>query len=208
MVVGRCPTTTIDLRTATLVGVFSVAALVDGRTAWAHHPSVGFGSATAGPINTLPATTLPKGHWAIGLRTDYLVFDRVSDADLERFAAEGHALHSIDYQFSVFVGEAYGVTDNLGVGFHAPFLNRHGIREGAPDAVDDRGRAEGIGDLTVLGQYRLRSAAAMAIDVALLFGLKLPTGAVDALDRTGERFDAELQPGSGSWDPMIGAAVS
>lgn len=44
-------------------------------------------------------------------------------------------------------------------------------------------------------------------DVSALFGLKAPTGDTRVTDRDGVRFETEFQPGSGSWDPLIGTAA-
>ncbi|MCL5885354.1 MAG: hypothetical protein M1377_08485, partial [Deltaproteobacteria bacterium] len=38
-------------------------------------------------------------------------------------------------------------------------------------------------------------------------GLKTPTGSTRETDNGGDRFDAEFQPGSGSWDPLVGLAA-
>jgi hypothetical protein len=46
------------------------------------------------------------------------------------------------------------------------------------------------------------------VKAALLFGVKLPTGATSVRDRAGELFEAEFQPGSGSTDALIGAAFT
>ncbi len=39
-------------------------------------------------------------------------------------------------------------------------------------------------------------------------GLKAPTGVTDDRDTSGERFETEHQPGSGSWDTLAGLALS
>jgi hypothetical protein len=41
-----------------------------------------------------------------------------------------------------------------------------------------------------------------------LVGVKTPTGTTDERDNEGELFETEFQPGSGSWDPLIGLAVT
>ena len=42
----------------------------------------------------------------------------------------------------------------------------------------------------------------------LLTGIKTPTGETGERDEQDELFEAEFQPGSGSWDPMLGLALS
>ena len=62
--------------------------------------------------------------------------------------------------------------------------------------------------MTVLGQYRFLNNAATGTQAAILFGLKVPSGRTGLVDLFGELFEAEFQPGSGSWDGLFGAAFS
>jgi hypothetical protein len=71
----------------------------------------------------------------------------------------------------------------------------------------DRGDTEGIGDLSLFGQYRFYGQA-VGLQASLLAGIETPTGETGERDNQGELFEAEFQPGSGSWDPMLGLALS
>ena len=48
------------------------------------------------------------------------------------------------------------------------------------------------------------------VDCKPLFssGIKTPTGETGEQDDQGELFEAEFQPGTGSWDPMVGLALT
>jgi hypothetical protein len=46
------------------------------------------------------------------------------------------------------------------------------------------------------------------LQASLLTGIKTPTGETGERDDQGELFEAEFQPGSGSWNPMLGLALS
>src|SRR6185312_3855984 len=74
--------------------------------------------------------------------------------------------------------------------------------------IDARGDTAGLGDASVLGQYRFLENKATGTEAALLLGAKLPTGKTNTYDVFGERFEAEFQPGSGSWDGLFGLAVT
>lgn len=184
---------------------------IPGNT-YADHPSIGFGSEIAGPVTTISATTLPKGRWSIGLRTEYVKFDAFSDVDLENFAQQGEEIHSTEYFLSSFLGASYGFTDDLTLGLQIPYVLRNNIREGhledSTPEVHKHGDSKGIGDLNLLGQYRFLNSERGNFEVALLSGLKFSTGTTHAKDNDGGRFETEHQPGSGSWDPLIGIAVS
>jgi hypothetical protein len=154
---------------------------------------------------------MEKNKWSAAIRTDYQKFDKFSNSELESLAASGTETHSMDDQTSIFFSAGYGLTEDLTIGMHIPYVIRRGIREGhieeGTPEVHDHGTSEGIGDLSLLGQYRLFRTEKTGADVSVLFGLKSPTGDTKATDREGVRFETEFQPGSGSWDPLIGAAA-
>ena len=200
----------MEHRGATFLFVLGVL-ILPSRAAWAHHPSAGFGAGTAGPILTIPAVPMEKNRWSAAIRTDYQKFDRFSDPELESLAASGTETHSMDDQTSIFLSAGYGLTEDLTVGMHIPYVIRRGIREGHAEEgtpeVHDHGKSEGIGDLSLVGQFRFFRMENAGADVSVLFGLKTPTGETKEADREGARFETEFQPGSGSWDPLIGAAA-
>lgn len=185
--------------------------LIPSRFAFAHHPPAGFGPGMAGPILTIPPLPMDANRWSGAIRADYQKFDRFSDTELETLAASGAETHSMDDQTSIFFSAGYGLTGDLSIGMHVPYVVRRGIREGHFDAgipeVHNHGNSEGIGDLSVVAQYRLLRMEKAGADVSSLFGLKAPTGNTRVADRNGVRFETEFQPGSGSWDPLIGAAA-
>ncbi len=71
-----------------------------------------------------------------------------------------------------------------------------------------RGDSSGFGDVTFLGQWRFLNNTATRTEAAFLFGVKAPTGATNRLDAQGLLFETEFQPGSGSWDFLLGAAFT
>src|SRR5262245_33911571 len=79
-----------------LVSLCAVLALGAGtRLARADHPTSGFGSALGGPVVTIPPTTLPRGTWAVGIRTEYVRFNPIPDPELRNFAYLGEEVHSV-----------------------------------------------------------------------------------------------------------------
>lgn len=176
----------------------------------ADHPAPAFGTATSGPINTISAGTLARGQWAIGLRTEIINSDIFSDAALETLAARNiEGVHSIDRTSSTSLALAYGVSNNLTLSVRLPYVTRNHIREGELEdgvaEVHSKGDATGIGDAAFFGQYRFFKDNSTS--ASFLFGAKAPTGKTD-VDNQGARLDAELQPGSGSWDVLAGVAFS
>jgi hypothetical protein len=185
--------------------------------ALAHHPGGASNTGGAGPITTISAETLEAGHSAVAFLYEYIAFGGLGDRDLIDAASRHQHVHSIGTIQNAAASAAYGVTDDFMVSLRIPYVLRTDIREGhhehltggvVSNTVDFRGDSAGIGDVTVLGQYRFLNNRATATQAAFLFGVKAPTGATDRFDALGELFDAEFQPGSGSWDFLLGAAFT
>lgn len=200
------------MRNSQIIALVGVMIAGSCGIARADHPTIGFSAGIAGPAITIPATTLPKGNGAVTLRVEYLKFHTFSDAELARFAGQGTDAHSIDSLLTPSVGAGYGFTDDLTIGLRLPYLLRTDIRaghdEGGEVVIDSHGDSYGVGDLAVLGQYRFLNNQPNSLEGALLVGIKVPTGATGVKDRNGEVFETEHQPGSGSWDPLLGIAAS
>ena len=200
-------------------------ALAATTPAMSHHPSGTGTSTTGGPIVTIPGTTLQKGASALYLIFEHFSFDELSDAVLEAAAARDEHAHSLATLESPALGYSYGLTDRLMVSVQLPYVVRTGIREAShhhDEATEEggeteehehesetvgRGDTEGVGDLTLFGQYRFYGQDT-GLQASLLTGIKTPTGETGERDDQGELFEAEFQPGSGSWDPLLGLALS
>jgi hypothetical protein len=141
-------------------GCAGLAALLLASPAVAHHPSGVGSSGGAGPIATIPATTLEEGRSAAAVFFEMVKIAPFSDAELKTFAGQHIHAHSLDAILAPTLIYAYGVTNDLTVIGRLPVVTRQDIREGhhshgpAGNTVDERGDSSGIGDLTLLGLYR------------------------------------------------------
>jgi hypothetical protein len=185
--------------------------------AFAHHPGGTSNTGGAGPIFTISASTLEAGHGAVAFLYEYIKFGGLGDAQLIDAASKHIHAHSIDYIRSTSLSAAYGVTDDFTVSVRLPYVQRIDIREGhhshfpggvVNNTVDYRGDSSGIGDVTLLGQWRFFNNQATRTEAAFLFGVKAPTGATNRIDQQGLLFETEFQPGSGSWDVLLGGAFT
>lgn len=158
--------------------------------------------------------TLDGGHWAAGLRLSYTRPEQRSDEVLEALAAEHVHAHNTDYNLNASAGLAYGVSHHLTISAELPYVRRDHLREGEHDHsggavatdVEQLGSVAGIGDLNLLAKYRLTEGPGPGF--ALIGGIKAPTGSTHRHSPDGERLETEHQPGSGSWDPIVGASAS
>jgi hypothetical protein len=179
--------------------------------AWADHagPSTVGGG---GGLAVISPDTLDEGHGAVGFRISYTRPDRRSDAVLEALAERNIHAHNTNYNLNAAIGAAYGVTHQLTVSAELPYVRRDRLREGehstiiggSVNEVVQLGDVRGIGDLNVIGKYRLFHDRGLGL--ALLAGVKIPTGSTHRRDPDGERLETEHQPGSGSWDSIFGVA--
>lgn len=190
---------------------FTFCFTLAGR-AQATHLSAGVQGRQSGAIKTISPATLQAGHWVGGLSFDYSESDTISDSELIALADSGvEGVHSVDSVTTLSLNLAYGITDDFTINVQLPYLSRSNVREGHFDEdegeaeVERLGDSEGIGDLTVLGQYRFFNRNETL--AALLAGVKLPTGVTDRINDEDERFETEFQPGSGSFDPLLGVAA-
>lgn len=193
-------------RAALLLAIFvSTPALAD------HAGPAGIGGNGAS-LNVLSPDTLERGKASAGVRISYTRPDQRSDEELATLAGQHIHAHNTDYSLTAAIGAAYGITDRLTVSAELPYVRRDGLREGehtheggeALNGVARLGTVSGVGDLSLIAKYKLFDKPGAKF--ALFGGLKLPTGSTHRHSREGERLETEHQPGSGSWDPLVGGA--
>lgn len=105
----------------------------------------------------------------------------------------------------------YNLNPSWGVSFSLPFVKRdhtHTVNDPA-GAVVEQWRFSKLGDARLLGRYQLPSLGKNTFGQAgLIFGLKLPTGAIDVANADAVLAERMLQPGSGTTDLVLGGNYS
>jgi len=189
----------------------SVAAL--SASPAAAHVTSASGTGTSGPILTTSPQTLAKGDVAIGLSYERFDLDSFSDEFLEDVALAGfEEVHNTDRIEIPSLNLAYGISDRLEIGLIVPLLSRRGIAEGELEApgvaeVEVLGNSFGFGDITAIARYHALTENHSFADIGVSVGVKLPTGETGELEDDGSPFEAEFQPGSGSFDFLLGGAI-
>jgi len=212
----------------------AVAIVTCAQLAQASHiQTTTLGSGRTASIRTDAATPLKDGEWSAGMNFEYADSDQLSESQLLELRAADHeaSLHSIESIRTLNLELSYGLTADLTIGLHIPYVVRDNIIEAghheeeelelamAPralvlqplaeqhlDGIEALGKSAGLGDISVYGLWRIYQNRDNDTNIGLLGGVRVPTGADDKVADTGERFEAEFQPGSGSWDPFAGAA--
>jgi len=105
------------------------------------------------------------------------------------------------------LGAHYGLRYDLQLSAIVPYVRRTLTLD--DPTGPDRVSSEGMGDAAIIAKWRVYrwDDVGKALNFAVLAGLELPTGSDGERDR-GSALPPELQPGSGSWDPSLGTAVT
>jgi hypothetical protein len=178
--------------------------LCASAVAFADHGKGAVGGKTIGP------RTLSEESFSLDAGFKCQKSQEFTDQRLIDSATNDHDLHSAAWSAEFFVGLSYGVTDRLTVSLAVPFELMRGFKAGEFDGINPAevvtaDTISGLGDATLLGKYRLLDNP---VELAVLGGLKIPTGKTTERTDDGDLLEPDHQPGSGSWDPLLGVAVA
>lgn len=173
---------------------------------------------SGGGLVTQSGETLKPGAVAASLRLDYTQFERLSPADINgRTLEAGGMLPHFDaarWTLLETLEFAFGATEDLQIAFSIGYYRANGVREGHIDAAaaydyHEFGGVSGMTDQWLAAKYRVMKGADGSL--ALLGGVKLPFGDDNEGDEGGAAnrpLEPALQPGSGTFDFLLGAAYS
>ena len=165
---------------------------------------------SGGGASTQSGETLKPGKFSVDVRWDFTEFDDLSAADIARKAERAGSIDLLDRSSVYGLSLGYGVTENFQLGLSIGYYNAIGSREaeveegGAPTYTHSN--PDGLTDLLLTGKYRVYRGPIGQI--ALLGGVKMPTGRHDVRNNLGERLEPSATAGTGSWDFVVGAAWS
>jgi len=115
---------------------------------------------------------------------------------------DGHHFHDKVKEYVHHLNIGLTAEENLTFIADIPYVIRKSLEVDSHAILGSKQTSEGLGDVTTAGLYRFwhegdRSASAIA-------GVKFPSGETHEKNSIGTRFEAELQPGSGSFDYFWG----
>lgn len=170
-----------------------IAALFTAPFAKADH---GPGTSGSG-FTTLTAETLKPGHFSSSFQFDWTEFDGLG-GDIE-------GVDLLDRSFLSTVSLGYGVAENFQLGLTYGYYAAEGNREleGGDIVTFD---PDGFTDLWLTGKYRFYQGPAGQL--ALIGGVKAPTGDSSLTNSEGERVEPSATAGTGAWDGMAGLAYT
>ena len=156
-----------------------------------------------GALDVLDGETLYEDGWLLTAGYEFRLRRGLLDGD----DPTGDPLHQFESTHAAVLSAHYGLRNTLQVGAILPHVTH--VLELDDPAGPDRFASSGLGDATLYAKWRYYrwDDVGKAMNFALLGGVELPTGRDDATDH-GVRLAADLQPGSASWDPFVGTAVT
>ncbi len=185
---------------------------------------------SGGGASTLSGETLKPGKFSADVRWDFTEFKDLSADEVARKAERAGSIDLLDRSSVYGLSLAYGVVENfqlsLSIGYYNAVRSREA--EGAGDeeepAADDaaggedeagekhhgpeytRSNPDGLTDLLLTGKFRVYRGPLGQL--ALIGGVKIPTGRDEVRNNVGEPLEPSAAAGTGSWDFAFGAAYS
>lgn len=167
----------------------------------------GPGAGSAGLVTS--AITLKQGAWTLSVRLETTEFESVPDGEIAAHTLESGGFDALDRSLLTGVEASLGVTEDLTLSASFGFFDAIGFREGelemgSPEIAT--GNPDGLTDLWLQGKFRL--VRSPEYHLAVLGGVKFPTGRNDSRNSHGEVIEAVEQPGTGSTDFAVGIAYT
>jgi hypothetical protein len=168
---------------------------------------------SGGGSNTSSGETLRTGRWSVDLRSDWTEFESFSRTEAEAIAESSGEFDALGSAWTNQLALAYGLTDDLELGLAFGYYSGSDFIDAEDEDLQNPDTAEsasadphGLTDTWVSAKWRvLRGAGG---HLALMAGVKLPTGEDDERLSNGEPLEPSSQPGSGSVDYQAGVAYS
>jgi hypothetical protein len=199
-----CSMSTSNYRRSVVRSAFVASSLA--LSAFANH---GPGT-SGGGSSTESGETLRAGKLAISFRTDITQYESVSTAEAEQKAIAQGAFDGIERTLVESVSLAYGVTDDFQVGATTGYYWGHDFIDAEADGLGGAESAtadpNGLIDLWLNAKWRVMHGASGHL--ALIGGVKLPTGDDNEKLSNGEKLEPSSQPGTGAVDWQLGVAYS
>ena len=165
---------------------------------------------SGGGSATESGETLARGRWSFQLRSDWTEFDHVSREEAEAKAIEAGEFDALESSWVNSLAVSYGLTDDLQLGVQLGYYSGSNFidaeEDGAGGAESATADPAGLTDTWIDLKWRAMHGAHGHL--ALIAGVKLPTGVDDETLSNGEELEPSSQPGSGSVDYQAGLAYS
>ncbi|MBK9733042.1 MAG: hypothetical protein IPO83_17455 [Chitinophagaceae bacterium] len=170
--------------------------------------------AVANTMEISQSLELPKHkEWMFGVSLITMQYKPLSDEELLNYATSTASVYSVRSHGSFKGMISYGISKRISVCAILPFNrsteNREGhyhVEEGGAE-IHSYGSIHGLGDGIVSYNFQFLDNKDKGWKAFAGAGLKIPTGKTDAYSTYAVVLPIHLQPGTGSWDPLLSAVV-
>lgn len=156
-----------------------------------------------GSTTTISGTPLGKGRAAAGFTIEHRAWDELGHRNAHELHEDGRHVHNFSHDEFYRFSAGYGLTDFLEVAGSLPIVDKTFLR--VEDGVVGQGDSStGVGDLWLTAKS---CVARRPANLAVLAGVKFPTGDTSERGFDGTKLGVEEVAGTGSFDYLLGLAV-
>lgn len=142
--------------------------------------------------------------WVVDFTFEQQNWDEIPAEEAHELHHDGRHVHDKTHEEFYHFGIGSHPTKRITVFLEIPYVVREQINVHSHEELGQKEQSDGFGDLKLTGVYRLISHDKSFLGPVA--GVKFPTGQTNEKAEDGEEFEPELQPGSGSFDYIAGAA--
>lgn len=159
------------------------------------------------PVGVMGGHTHAKGEWMTSYRFGKMEMDKIISGNTNLTAAEarskGFMMSPISMTMEMHMfGLMYGATDKLTIAAMLPQIRKKMVMENG-SSVRSINHAKGVGDAKFTGLYSLVKNKTERLHLNL--GVSLPSGSIKEKNASGTKLGYNMQLGSGTYDPILGA---
>ena len=140
--------------------------------------------------------------WYFKYLVEQVNWKKISSEQANLDIDAGHDVHDKTIETTHHFELGRHLTDDLNVFVDFSYVIRDAVEIEDADNLGVKQTSKGIGDMQVLGDYRVWHNTNNAVSLA--GGIKFPTGSTHEHNLQGERFETDMQPGSGAFNYIIG----
>ncbi len=122
--------------------------------------------------------------------------------EVNRSVNDGHDLHDKTTEDTYHFEFGRHITEDLNVFIDLPYVVRKAVEIEDAGSLGAKQVSKGLGDLQLISDYRFWHNDNSAVSLA--GGIKFPTGDTHQENSAGERFETDMQPGSGAYNYIVG----